>query len=256
MSALLRLDAVAVTLGKTRAIEATSLEIGRGDIVALLGPNGAGKTTLLRAALGLIAHEGTSRLGDEDASRLSARERALRAAYLPQRPQAIWPLSVEAVVALGRYAYGAAPQHLSARDQAAVDAAIAACSLQTLRMRRMDEVSGGEKARAHLARALAQQSPLLLLDEPTAGLDPAQALGVAEILRGYAAGGGAVLFSTHDIALAAKVAQRVLLLSGGRVIADGAPELALTAEALRAAYGREGRLERISTGYAVIFQPR
>jgi iron complex transport system ATP-binding protein len=256
MSALLRLDAVAATLGRTRALEPVSLEIVRGAIVALLGPNGAGKTTLLRAALGLIAHEGTSRLGDADASRLSARERALRAAYLPQRPQAIWPLSVEAVVALGRYAHGAAPERLGARDQAAVDAAIAACALQALRTRRMDEISGGEKARAHLARALAQQAPLLLLDEPTAGLDPAQALGVAEILRAHAAGGGAVLFSTHDIALAAGAAQRVLLLSGARVIADGAPEQALTPEALRAAYGREGRLERIGAGYAALFEPR
>lgn len=254
MSTLLHLEALAVTLGKTRALEATNLEIERGDIVALLGPNGAGKTTLLRAALGLIPHEGTSRLGDADAGRLSAHDRALRAAYLPQRPQSIWPLRVEAVVALGRYAYGAAPQRLGARDQAAVDAAIEACALQKLRTRRMDEISGGEKARAHLARALAQQAPLLLLDEPTAGLDPAQALGVAEVLCTHAAGSGAVLFSTHDIALAAGVAQRVVLLSGGRVVAEGSPEQALTADALRAAYGRDGRLERIGGGYAVIFE--
>ena len=256
MSALLQLGGLAVTLGKTRALEAISLEIERGDIVALLGPNGAGKTTLLRAALGLIAHEGASHLGGSDARRLSARDRALRAAYLPQRPQSIWPLHVEALVALGRYAYGAAPQKLSARDQAAVDAAIEACALQALRMRRMDEISGGEKARAHLARALAQQAPLLLLDEPTAGLDPAQALGVAEILRAHAAGGGAVLFSTHDIALAAGVAQRVVLLGAGRSIAQGAPEDALKAGALRAAYGRDGRLERIAGVYAAIFEAR
>lgn len=256
MSALLQLGGLAVTLGKTRALEATTFQIECGDIVALLGPNGAGKTTLLRAALGLIAHEGASRLGDRDARRLSARDRALRAAYLPQRPQSIWPLRVEAMVALGRYAYGAAPQRLNARDQAAVDAAIEACALQELRTRRMDEISGGEKARAHLARALAQQAPLLLLDEPTAGLDPAQALGVAEILRAHATGGGAVLFSTHDIALAAGVAKHVLLLGAGRVIAQGAPEDALTAEALRAAYGRDGRLERVGGAYAAIFEVR
>ncbi len=255
MSALLRLDRLAAMLGKVRALEATSLEIGAGEIVALLGPNGAGKTTLMRAALGLVAHDGASWLGDRDADRLSARERALRAAYLPQRPHAIWPLTVEAIVALGRFAYGAAPDRLGARDQAAVDAAIAACSLQELRTRRMDEISGGEKARTHLARALAQQAPLLVLDEPTAGLDPAQALSVADILRAHAQGGGAVLFSTHDIALAASVAQRVLLLSGGRVIAEGAPEQALTAEALSTAYGRRGRLQRLGGAYAAIFEP-
>ena len=256
MSVLLRLDAVAVRLGAVRALEATSLEIKAGDIVALLGPNGAGKTTLMRAALGLIAHDGKAELGGADSSQLNARTRALRAAYLPQRPQAIWPLSVEAIVALGRYAHGAAPDRLGARDQAAVDAAIAACALQDLRARRMDEVSGGEKARAHLARALAQQAPLLVLDEPTAGLDPAQALGVADILRAHAQGGGAVLFSTHDIALAASVAARVVVLSGGRVVADGAPEAALTPEALTSAYGRSGRLERLGAAYAAVFEPR
>jgi len=254
MSPLLRLHAIAATLGRVRALEATTLEIGGGEIVALLGPNGAGKTTLMRAALGLIAHEGSATLGDAEANKMSARERALRAAYLPQRPQAIWPLRVEAIVALGRFAYGAAPDRLGARDQAAVDAAIAACSLQGLRGRRMDEISGGEKARAHLARALAQQAPLLVLDEPTAGLDPAQALGVAVILRGHADKGGAVLFSTHDIALAAGVAHRVLLLSAGSVVAEGAPEAALTASALEAAYGRRARLERVGASLVALFE--
>jgi iron complex transport system ATP-binding protein len=185
---------------------------------------------------------------------LSARQRALRAAYLPQRPQAIWPLTVEAIVALGRFAYGAAPDRLGARDQAAVDAAIEACALGLLRKRRMDEISGGEKARAHLARALAQQAPLLALDEPTAGLDPSQALGVAEILRVHAAKGGAVLFSTHDITLAASVAHRVVLLSAGRVVAEGAPETALTAEALAAAYGRPARLQRVGAVLVALFE--
>ncbi len=254
MSALLRLEAVGATLGRVRALEATSLEMGGGEIIALLGPNGAGKTTLMRAGLGLIAHEGAAWLGDGRANALSARERALRAAYLPQRPQAIWPLSVEAIVALGRFAYGAAPDRLGVRDQAAVDGAIAACSLEGLRKRRMDEISGGEKARAHLARALAQQAPLLVLDEPTAGLDPAQALGVAEILRGHAEKGGAVLFSTHDIGLAAGVAHRVLLLSAGRVVAAGAPEAALTANALEAAYGRRARLERVGASLVALFE--
>lgn len=253
MSTLLALQSVSVNLGKTRALGHVSLAINSGEIVSLLGPNGAGKTTLIRASLGIVEVEGHIALGADDPRKLSARDRALRAAYLPQRPQSIWPINVEALVALGRYAHGAAPDRLGARDQAAVDAAITACALDDLRTRRMDEVSGGEKARAHLARALAQQAPLLLLDEPTAGLDPAQSLGVAEILRTHSAGAGAVIFSTHDIALAASVSHRVLLMKQGRVIAEGAPETALTPEALQSAYGRVARVERIGDDYAAIF---
>jgi len=254
MSALLSLRAVSANLGAVQALEDVSFEISGGEIVALLGPNGAGKTTLLRAALGLIPAQGEITLGGARPETLAARERALRAAYLPQRPQAIWPIKVEALVALGRFAHGAAPDRLAAADQAAVDAAIEACSLTALRHRRMDEISGGEKARAHLARALAQHAPLLMLDEPTAGLDPAQALGVADIVRGHATSGGAVIFSTHDIALAASVAHRVVLMKSGRIISEGSPETALTPAALEAAYGRKARLERVGQGFAAIFE--
>jgi iron complex transport system ATP-binding protein len=254
MSALLEFTAASVLLGERVAVGEVSLTIARGEIVALLGANGAGKTSLLRAALGLASVQfGTVRLGGADPAFLSARQRALAAAYLPQRPQVIWPINVEHLVALGRYAHGAAPDRLGSRDQAAVDAALDACSLIPLRRRRMDEISGGEKARAHLARALAQQAPLLLLDEPTAGLDPAQALSVAEIMRAHA-GKGAVLFSTHDVALAARTAQRVLLLQEGHVIAEGPPVEALTPGALATAYGRTGRLEHVGGGVAAIFE--
>ena len=254
MSALLSLTNASVALNRRRVLENVSLSISAGEIVALLGPNGAGKTTLLRAALGIVPlASGSAAVGDADPRSLSARDRALRAAYLPQRPQAIWPVSVENLVGLGRFPYGAAPDRLNPQDQAAVDAALTACSLLTLRARRMDEISGGEKARAHLARALAQHAPLLLLDEPTAGLDPAQALGVADILRAHVASGGAALFSTHDVALAARTAQRVLLMREGRVIAEGAPDV-LAPEKLLEAYGRKGRVEKIGEGYAAAFE--
>ncbi len=254
MSALLTLDSVSVTLSGRQAVAGVSLSVAAGDVIALLGPNGAGKTTLMRAALGLVPREGSASLGEKDPRRLTTRERALRAAYLPQRPQAIWPVSVEHLVALGRYAHGAAPDRLGPHDQAAVDAALEACALTSLRARRMDEISGGEKARAHLARALAQQAPLLVLDEPTAGLDPAQALAVADILRMHSVSGGAVLFATHDVALAARVAQRVLLLREGCIVAEGDPAIALTDAALEAAYGRKGRVVRTDGGVAAIFE--
>ncbi len=251
---ILSLTNACVDLGKRRAVEDVSLSLGAGDIVALLGPNGAGKTTLMRAALGLVPlSAGQALLSSGDPAKLSVRERALRAAYLPQRPQSIWPVRVETLVALGRYAHGAAPERLAQKDAAAVDAALEACDLTRLRARRMDELSGGEKARAHLARALAQHAPLLVLDEPTAGLDPAQALGVADIIRAHAAKGGAVVFSTHDVALAARAAPRVLLLRAGRTIAEGATPQALTPDALEAAYGRKGRLEQLGQTYVAAF---
>lgn len=253
MSALLSLRGVTADLGSRRALDDVSLTVGAGEIVAILGPNGAGKTSLMRAALGLIGTKGEIALGDGDPRTLSARARALRAAYLPQRPQSIWPVEVEALVALGRFAHGAAPDRLAVRDQAAVDAAIEACSLGPLRHRGMDQLSGGEKARAHLARVLAQQAPLLLLDEPTAGLDPAQALGVAEVLHLHAAAGGGALFSTHDIAFAAGAAHRVVLMKSGRIIAQGPPAEALTSAALELAYGRPARLERIGNEFVAIF---
>lgn len=254
MSALLELDSVSVRLRAIHALKGVSLSVKAGEIVALLGPNGAGKTTLMRASLGLVPAEGARDLSGVDPAKLTNRERALRVAYLPQRPQSIWPISVEALAALGRFAHGAAPDRLSAKDQAAVDAALEACGMQNLRARGMDEISGGEKARAHLARALAQHAPLLMLDEPTAGLDPAQSLGVADILRTHAANGGAVVFSTHDIALAASAAHRVVLMHEGRVLTEGEPQTALTRDALEAAYGRPGKLERIGDVFAAVFR--
>lgn len=254
MSALLELDKVSVKLRTTHALMGVSLNVRAGEIIALLGPNGAGKTTLMRASLGLVPAEGARALGGADPAKLTNRERALRVAYLPQRPQSIWPISVEALVALGRFAHGAAPDRLNATDQVAVDAAIEACGLQNLRARGMDEISGGEKARAHLARALAQHAPMLLLDEPTAGLDPAQSLAVADILRTHAANDGAVVFSTHDIALAASAAHRVVLMHEGRILAEGEPEKALTRDALEVAYGRPGQLERIGDAFVAVFR--
>ena len=242
-----------VDLGGRRVLDDVTLNVAPGEIVALLGPNGAGKTTLMRAGLGLLRlSAGSAWLGADDPCKLSPRERALRAAYLPQRPQAIWPVSVENVVALGRYAHGAAPGRLGARDQKAVDAALEACGLSPLRQRGMDALSGGEKARAHLARALAQQAPLLVLDEPSAGLDPAQALSVCDVLRAQAQAGRAVLLSTHDIGLAARVAHKVLLLREGRTLVSGGVE-ALTPEHLERAYGRKAHIHTLNGAAIVAF---
>lgn len=254
MSALLALRDVSVCLGGRVAIDGVNIQVRNGEVVALLGANGAGKTTLMRVGLGFVAASGgAALLGGAPTSSLSARDRALRAAYLPQRPQSAWPVRVEDLVTLGRYAYGAAPGRVSEVDQAAVTAALDFCSLQALRARRMDQISGGEIARAHLARALAQRAPLLVLDEPTAGLDPAQALVVAQIMRRHAAEGGAVLVSMHDVSLAACAADRIVVMKSGNVLAEGAPSAALTPGTLHAAYGRDAQVECVGGRWVAWF---
>lgn len=243
MSVLLALENISVALGPRMVVRDASLSVRAGEIVALLGANGAGKTSLLRAALGLQKlRSGEAHLGDMSVGALPTLERARRAAYLPQKPESAWAVSVESLVALGRFAYGAAPQSLSPTDRGAVERALVACTLQDLRARPMTELSGGEAMRAHLARALAQEAPLLVLDEPTASLDPAQAVGVASVLRTHAKNGGGVLWSTHDVALAARVSDRVVILHEGAVIAQGAPSQVVTPENLQAAYGRMARV--------------
>lgn len=245
MSALLAVRGATTAFAGRKILDHVSLEVSRGEIVALLGANGAGKTTLMRAALGLqTLAEGEALLGGEPVARLSAAARARRAAYLPQRPESAWALRVENLVALGRFAHGAAPERLGEADKHAVERALHACALLDLRGRAVTEISGGEAMRAHLARVLAQEAPLLMLDEPTASLDPAQSVAMAEILRAHASAGGGILFTSHDVALAARFADRVALMHKGRIIAEGAPLEALSPEALRQAYGRAGYVER------------
>jgi len=255
VSALLSLSNVSAALGRAAALRDVSLTVAPGEIVALLGANGAGKTTLLRAALGLTPiFDGGVLLATANPSRISARERAKRVAYLPQRPGVAWSISVEALVALGRFAHGAGPERLRGVDKAAVDRALSLCGLEPLRRRPITEVSGGERVRAHIARTLAQEAPLLMLDEPDAGLDPAQALALADVLRGHARDGGGVIVSSHDLALAARIADRVAILKEGRLLAVGAPAEALAPENIEAAYGRSGRLHVIGATPTIIFE--
>jgi iron complex transport system ATP-binding protein len=245
---LLALDAVTVRRGPCPVLDHVSLAVAPGEVVGLLGPNGAGKTTLMRAALGLLPAEGAIRLGGAPLGRLSAQDRALRAAYLPQERTVAWAISVEALVALGRLPHRAG----AAADRAAVTAAIAAMDLAAMAARPVDQLSGGERGRALIARALAQEAPLLVADEPTAGLDPAHQLALMAAFRDLARNGRGVLVALHDLALAARWCDRVALLDAGRRIADGPPGAVLTADRLAAVYGVTAHLGHDAGGPIVV----
>ena len=248
----LAVDRLSVTLDGRPVVRGASLRLRPGELVALLGANGAGKTTLLRAALGLAPRAGGAvSAAGRDPTQLDPAERARRIAYLPQARPLAWPLRVRDVVALGRFAHGAAPGRLGAEDAAAVSRALAACRLASLADRLTDTLSGGELARTHVARAMATEAPFLLADEPTAALDPLHQHQVMRLVRAYADAGRGVLVVTHDAALAARVADRLVWMAGGRLVADGPPEATLTTERLAAVYGIRASVRRFAEDWLV-----
>lgn len=228
----MRLDAtLTVRRGGRVILDAARIAVAPGECVGLIGPNGAGKTTLMRAALGLIPAEGTSSL-----AALPRAERALAAAWLPQERQIAWPVPVREVVALGRQPHGG-------RDEGQTDAALERLNLSHLADRAATALSGGERARVLIARALAQDAPLLLADEPAAGLDPAGQIAAMRLFAALAAEGRGVLVSSHDLGLAAVHCDRLVLLDGGRTVADGPPGSVLTPARLARHFGLRARLE-------------
>jgi iron complex transport system ATP-binding protein len=248
-TAFLTADRLRVTLSGRTVLNDISLSLSCRHLVALVGPNGAGKTTLLRALAGLLPSDGAIVVGGDALSLLSLRQRALRFAYLPQGHVVHWPLPARDIVALGRYPHGSTdPARLSPKDEEAVLRAMQATDVAALSERRVTELSGGERSRVALARVLAVQAPVLLADEPTASLDPHYQIEVMKNLRDAADGGMLVIVVTHDLGLAARFADMVLVLSEGRMASQGAPATALSDKimadvfrisAYRAEYQRE-----------------
>jgi iron complex transport system ATP-binding protein len=224
---LLTLSDLSVSLRGREVFRDVSFSIGEGEFVGLIGPNGAGKTTLMRAALGLLAFRGHSSL-----AALTQAERARQAAWMPQSREIAWPVSVAEVVMLGRMPHQGARRHPSAADRARTDEAIAWMELDGMRHRSATRLSGGEQARVLIARALAQDAPLLMADEPTAGLDPAHQIATMQTFARLAEQGKSALVSLHDLGLAARHCTRVIMLGEGRLVADGAPGAVLTPERL------------------------
>ena len=218
-----------VALSGRPILNGVSLSLPSRQLVALVGPNGAGKTTLLRALAGLVPSTGSIEIGGDRLSSLSLRERARRFGYLPQGHHVHWPLPAKDVVALGRYPHGATdPARLSLRDEQAVLRAMQATNVVEFAERPVTELSGGERSRVALARVLAVEAPVLLADEPIASLDPRYQIDVMINLRSAADRGVLVVVVTHDLGLAARFSDTVLVLSDGRLVAQGKPEQALS----------------------------
>jgi iron complex transport system ATP-binding protein len=246
-------DSLAVDLGRSRVLDGIDATIAPGEWIALIGPNGAGKSTLLRAVAGLFRYAGSVTIDGDEVSRLPRRTMAQRLAFVPQAPLLPPGMRVGEYVLLGRTAHLGPFGGESAHDLETAGRALTRLDLGELADRRLSTLSGGEQQRAVLCRALVQEAPLLLLDEPTTSLDigrQQQALELVAALREQSE--LTVVCAMHDITLAAQYAERLLVLSGGRLVAVGTPAEIASAELIAEHYGAQVRIVGEGGSLAVI----
>lgn len=244
--ALMVLDDLGLNRRGRPVLAGVSLQLAAGECLGLIGPNGAGKSSLIRAAMGMDRAVGYSSL-----SAMAPGPRARHAAWLPQGREVAWPMPVRDLVALGRLPHLARGQALPPADRAAVEQVLARLGLVALAERSATELSGGEAARVLLARALVQDTPLILADEPVAGLDPAHQIAVMRLLRELTDEGRGVLVTCHDLGLAARFCTRIAVICRGRIVADGAPEQVLTPGLLAEVFGITARIEAGPAGLSL-----
>ncbi|GLU88563.1 MULTISPECIES: heme ABC transporter ATP-binding protein [Agromyces] len=254
--AALEARSLCVEIDGARLLHEVDFAAHAGRVHALIGPNGAGKSTLLAALSGdLPAASGEVRLGDAPLAGRSPKALARERAVLTQDHRVSFPFPVREVVAMGRHPWARSPE--AELDDAIVDDALAVTDVSHLAHRTVPSLSGGERARVALARVLAQRTPVLMLDEPTAALDLKHQEDVLRLARSHAQRGDTVLVVLHDLNLAAAYADDITLLRGGRVVATGAPAEVLTAERIEAVYGQAVEvLPHPSTGVPLVLPIR
>ncbi|MFB6247521.1 MAG: ABC transporter ATP-binding protein [Salinibacter sp.] len=243
---LLSVDQVNVRLDGQTILRDIHFHLAAGRWVGLIGPNGSGKTTLLRAIGALIAFDGHIQLDGQPVEALSARERARRLAYVRQAPSLTFDFTVEELVLLGRAPHRGWMQSYQSEDRAQVRSALARVDLEGFAGRSVLSLSGGELQRVFLAQALVQEADLLLLDEPTSHLDVHYQFSFMQQVRALVAEGRTVVTVFHDLELAARHAERLLVLKEGRLVEDGPPDEVLTPECIADVFGMKARIERPS----------
>jgi iron complex transport system ATP-binding protein len=244
---------LSVYLSGRKVLANAGIALASGEVVGLLGPNGAGKSTLLRAVAGQVQSDGDITAGGRDLKTMPSAERARLIAYLPQARIISWPLSVRNLVALGRMPWHGFGQGFSARDHEICAEAMELMDVSALAGRVSTELSGGEQARVLAARAVAQDTPILLADEPASGLDPAHQIMMMAALRRLAAAGRGILVSLHDLTIAARWCDRVVVLKDGRIRAEGKPAEVMTPDLLRTVFAVRAHIAKDTDG--VILTP-
>ncbi|MGL5830336.1 MAG: ABC transporter ATP-binding protein [Angustibacter sp.] len=236
---VLQAENIAANYGKRRVLADLDLSVRRGEFVALVGPNGSGKSTLLKCLARILKPQsGRVMLSGRDLATLPNREIAQSLGFMPQSPSGPAHLRVRDLVAFGRHPHGHTWQRATAADARAIDFALAATHLADLADLPLAELSGGQRQRAWIALTLAQETDLLLLDEPTTFLDLAHALDVLEVLaEAHERSGRTIVMVMHDLNLAANYADRIVAMSAGKIMADGTPAEVLTADNLGRIFG-------------------
>jgi iron complex transport system ATP-binding protein len=254
MGALLTAQNLSFAYDGRPVLKEVSLAVEAGGFVGLIGANGSGKTTLLRALLGLLKASGEARLCGDPLWTLNRQEIATRATMVHQDTRVDFAFTSRDIVAMGRTPYLGRFKPEGPADKEAIARAMRETGTTELAERPVTELSGGERQRVHLARALAQETNAILLDEPTANLDLAHQFEALELVRGFTRVGGAALAAIHDLTLASRFCDRLLLLSEGKIVAAGSPAEVITESNLACHFALRARVRRDEeTGSLIVY---